>query len=118
MTRVKRGVCVKRKHKKLINKCKGFIGRRKNVFKVCKQAYIKSLQYFYRDVRNKKRDFRKKWIKTINFHLREINENFCYSKFIDFLKKKSINLNRKNIYDLSINYKLDLLLDEIKYIQN
>ena len=61
MARVKRGVTAHARHKKVIKQAKGYRGRRKNTFKVAKQAVEKSLQYAYRDRRAKKRDFRSLW---------------------------------------------------------
>ncbi|AXN02493.1 LSU ribosomal protein L20p [Candidatus Vidania fulgoroideae] len=119
MSRVKRGVFSKKKHKKIIKRCKGFTGRRKNVFRISKQAYIKSLQYFYRDTRNKKRDFRKLWIININFYLRKYN--IKYSRFIKYIKELNININRKSLYYLCKEYnmkKLIIYINEKKYLQN
>ena len=66
MSRVKRGVTSKARHKKIIKLAKGYRGRAKNCFKVGIQRVEKSLQYSYRDRRNKKRDFRLLWIQRIN----------------------------------------------------
>ena len=57
MARVKRGVTAHARHKKVIKQAKGYRGRRKNTFKVAKQAVEKSMQYAYRDRRVKKREF-------------------------------------------------------------
>ena len=53
MARVKRGVTAHARHKKVIKQAKGYRGRRKNTFKVAKQAVEKSMQYAYRDRRGK-----------------------------------------------------------------
>ena len=66
MARVKRGVTSKAKHKKVLKAVKGQWGRRKNTIRVAKQAMEKSMQYAYRDRRNKKRDFKSLWIQRIN----------------------------------------------------
>ena len=66
MARVKRGVTTHAKHKKVIKQAKGFRGRRKNTFKVAKQAVEKSMQYAYRDRKVKKREFRSLWLQRIN----------------------------------------------------
>jgi large subunit ribosomal protein L20 len=66
MARISRGVTTKAKHKKVFKKAKGFYGRRKNVFRVAVQAVERSMQYAYRDRRNRKRDFRSLWIQRIN----------------------------------------------------
>jgi large subunit ribosomal protein L20 len=72
MARVKRGVTTHAKHKKVIKQASGFRGRRKNTFKVAKQAVEKSMQYAYRDRKVKKRDFRSLWTQRINAGAREL----------------------------------------------
>ena len=101
MPRVKRGVTARTKHKKIISQAKGFRGRRKNVFRVAKQAVIKAGQYAYRDRRRRKRDFRSLWISRINAAVRELG--LTYSRFIDLLNKNSSGLNRKVLSDLCVN---------------
>ena len=66
MARVKRGVRAHARHKKVIKLAKGYRGRRKNVFRVAKQAVIKAGQFAYRDRRQRKRQFRALWITRIN----------------------------------------------------
>ena len=66
MSRVKRGVTSKAKHKKVFKAVKGQWGRRKNTIRVAKQAMEKAMQYAYRDRRNKKRDFRSLWLSLIH----------------------------------------------------
>ena len=66
MPRVKRGVTAHARHKKVLDLAKGFRGRRKNVFRIAKEAVMKAGQYAYRDRRNKKRTFRALWIARIN----------------------------------------------------
>ena len=88
MARVKRGVVAHARHKKVIKKAKGFRGRRKNTFKVAKQAVEKSMQYAYRDRKVRKRDFRSLWTQRINAGARE--HGISYSVFIDGLKKLNI----------------------------
>ncbi|ADM89656.1 50S ribosomal subunit protein L20 [Candidatus Zinderia insecticola CARI] len=100
MTRVKRGIISKYKHKKILKFTKGFRGRRKNVFRIAKQALFKSWQYSYRDRKNKKRLFRNIWIKRINIILNKFN--IKYNIFINKMKKKNIILNRKILSDLAI----------------
>ena len=102
MARVKRGVTARARHKKVIKKAKGHYGRRKNVFRVAIQSVEKSMQYAYRDRRNKKRDFRNLWIQRINAGTRLYG--LSYSKFINGLKKSKINIDRKILADIAINY--------------
>ena len=66
MPRVKRGVIARARHKKVLNAAKGYRGRRKNVYRIAKQAVMKAGQYQYRDRRQKKRQFRTLWIARIN----------------------------------------------------
>jgi large subunit ribosomal protein L20 len=66
MPRVKRGVTARAKHKKVLLAAKGFRGRRKNVYRIAKEAVMKAGQYAYRDRRQKKRQFRVLWIARIN----------------------------------------------------
>ena len=101
MPRVKRGVTAKARHKKVLALAKGFRGRRKNVFRIAKQAVMKAGQYAYRDRRTRKRVFRQLWIARINAAVRE--EGMTYSKFINKLSEKKIDLNRKVLADLAMN---------------
>ena len=93
MARVKRGVTSKAKHKKVLKAVKGQWGRRKNTIRVAKQAMEKSMQYAYRDRRNKKRDFKSLWIQRINAGVRA--EGMTYSKFVNGLSKCGIAIDRK-----------------------
>ena len=101
MPRVKRGVTARARHKKVISAAKGFRGRRNNVYRIAKQAVMRAGQYAYRDRRNKKRVFRALWIARINAGARE--HGLTYSKFMNGLKKASIELDRKVLSDLAIH---------------
>jgi large subunit ribosomal protein L20 len=79
MSRVKRGVTSHAKHKKVLRAAKGFFGRRKNTIRIAKQAVEKSMQYAYRDRKNRKREFRALWIQRINAAVRE--HGITYSRF-------------------------------------
>lgn len=100
MARVKRGVTAHARHKKVLEQAKGYRGRRKNVFRAAVQAVEKSLQYAYRDRRNRKREFRALWIQRINAGVRQYG--LTYSRFMDGLKKAQIELDRKVLSDLAI----------------
>lgn len=104
MARVKRGVIARRRHKKVLKQAKGYYGARSRVFRVAKQAVIKAGQYAYRDRRQRKRQFRALWIARINAEAR-VN-GLSYSKFINGLKKASIEIDRKILADLAVNDKL------------
>ena len=101
MTRVLRGVTAKARHKKVLKRAKGYYGRRKNVFRVAVQAVEKSMQYAYRDRRNRKRDFRGLWIQRINAGVRMYG--ITYSQFINGLKKATIEIDRKVLAELAVN---------------
>ena len=101
MSRVKRGVTTKARHKKIIKLAKGYRGRAKNCFRVAIQRVEKGLQYAYRDRRNKKRDFRALWIQRINAAVRE--QGLVYSQFIKGIKLAGIDLNRKMLSELAIH---------------
>ena len=103
MPRIKRGVTAHAKHKSVISQAKGYSGRRKNVFRVAKQAVIKAGQYAYRDRRQRKRQFRALWIQRINAGAR-IN-GMSYSRFVGGLKKAGIEIDRKVLADLAVHEK-------------
>ena len=99
MSRVKRGVTTKAKHKKVLKSVKGQWGRRKNTIRVARQAMEKAMQYAYRDRRNKKRDFKSLWIQRINAGVRA--EGLTYSKFINGLNKSGIKIDRKILAEIA-----------------
>jgi large subunit ribosomal protein L20 len=101
MPRVKRGVTARARHKKILALAKGYRGRRKNVYRVAKQAVMKAGQYAYRDRRTRKRVFRALWIARINAGAR--SHGVTYSRFIAGLKKASIELDRKVLADMAVN---------------
>ena len=101
MTRTKRGVTSRARHKKVFKAVKGQWGRRKNTIRIARQAMEKALQYAYRDRRAKKREFRSLWIQRINAGVRA--EGLTYSRFINGLNKSKIKLDRKVLADLAYN---------------
>jgi large subunit ribosomal protein L20 len=103
MPRVKRGVTAHARHKKVIDKAKGYYGARSRVYRVAKQAVIKAGQYAYRDRRQKKRQFRALWIIRINAAARE--HGLSYNRLIDGLNKAAIAIDRKILADLAVNDK-------------
>ena len=100
MPRVKRGVTARARHKKVLALAKGYRGRRKNVYRVAKQAVMKAGQYAYRDRRQRKRQFRALWIARINAAARELG--LKYSTFMNGLKKAQIEVDRKVLADLAV----------------
>ena len=100
MSRVKRGVTARARHKKVLALAKGYRGRRKNVYRIAKQAVMKAGQYQYRDRRQRKRQFRALWIARINAAARELGMK--YSTFMNGLKKANIEVDRKVLADLAV----------------
>jgi len=103
MPRVKRGVTARARHKKVLKAAKGYYHARSKVFKVAKQAVMKSGQYAYRDRRVRKRDFRALWIARINAAARECG--LSYSRFINGLSKAAIEIDRKVLADIAVHDK-------------
>ena len=100
MSRVKRGVTKQARHKSTIKAAKGYYGRRKNTYRVAKQAVEKAGQYAYRDRRAKKRNFRALWIQRINAAARE--HGMTYSRFMNGLKISGVELDRKVLADIAV----------------
>ncbi len=101
MPRSVNAVASRAKRRKVLNRTKGYFGRRKNVWTVAKNAYEKGLQYAYRDRKKKKSDFRRLWIQRINAAVRLYD--MSYSEFMGKIHKKGIDLNRKVLADLAMN---------------
>ena len=93
MPRVKRGITTHARHKKVLKASKGFFGRTSTTYRAALERLEKSLQYAYRDRRNKKREFRGLWIQRINAATRE--HGLTYSRFIAGLKAAGIEMDRK-----------------------
>ena len=101
MPRVTKAKTAKSKHKKVLKRTKGHYGARSRLFKTAKQSAIKSLQYAFRDRKNKKRAFRSLWIARINAACSR--EGLTYSNFINLLDTNNILLNRKILSDIAIS---------------
>lgn len=99
--RVKRGVTTKKKHKKVLKQTKGMQRAPRKSIKLGKQAVVRSLQYSYRDRRNRKRDMRQLWITRINAAAR-LNGT-TYSKLTSAMKAKKVELDRKTMSELAVN---------------
>lgn len=98
--RVKKGINKHRKHKKILKLARGMQRNRTRSYKLAKQAVNRSLQYSYRDRRNRKRDFRKLWITRISNACQLNGEK--YSTFIHKLNVKGIKLDRKILADIAV----------------
>ncbi len=103
MPRVRSGVAARARHKKVLERARGYRGARSKTFKVANQAVNRAEQYAYRDRRQRKRQFRRLWIIRINAAARENGMN--YSRFMDGLSKANIILDRKILADLAVKDK-------------
>ena len=103
MARVKRGVVARARHKKVLKQAKGYYGARSRIFRVAVQAVTKAGQYAYRDRRQRKRQFRQLWIARINAAARQ--NGMSYSRFINGLKKASVEIDRKILADIAVHDK-------------
>ena len=101
MPRVTKSVTAKAKHKKVLSATKGHYGARSRLFRTTKQSNIKSLQYAFRDRKNRKRAFRSLWIARINAGSRALGVS--YSVLVNGLNKSNISLDRKILSDIAIN---------------
>lgn len=101
MARVKRGVVSHARHKKVLEKAKGFRGRRKNTIRIAKQSVERGLQFAYRDRRVRKRNFRALWIQRINAAARQ--QGLTYGNFMHGLRLAKVELDRKVLAELAVN---------------
>ena len=101
MPRVTKSLTAKAKHKKVLSATKGHYGARSRLFKTAKQSNIKSLQYAFRDRKNKKRTFRALWISRINAASRALG--ISYSKLINGMTTNNIIIDRKILSDIAIH---------------
>lgn len=100
MARVKRSINARKKRRKVLARAKGYYGMKSRSYKNAKQQVQHSLQYQYRDRRNKKREFRKLWISRINAAARM--NGMSYSVFMNGLKKAGVELDRKILADMAV----------------
>ncbi len=114
MSRVKRGVTARARHKKVLDQAKGYRGRRSTVFRIAKEAVMRAGQYAYRDRRNRKRVFRALWITRINAAVRE--HGLTYSVFMNGLLKSEVSLDRKVLAELAVNDKaaFGVIVEQVK----
>ena len=103
MPRVKRSVHARKKRRTVLNRAKGYYGAKSRSYRAAKEQVQHSLQYMYRDRRNKKREIRRLWITRINAACRA--EGVNYSTFMNGLKKSGIVINRKMLAELAVNDK-------------
>ena len=101
MPRVKRAVSAHKKRRTVLNLAKGYYGAKSRSYRAAKEQVQHSLQYQYRDRRNKKREVRRLWITRINAAARM--NGLSYSKFMYGLKRADIQLDRKILADMAVN---------------
>lgn len=99
--RIKRGVNAVKKRRKILKLAKGYRGAKSKLYRIARQAVMKSGNYAFVGRKQKKRDFRKLWIARINAAARM--NGLSYSKFMFGLKQAGINLNRKVLADMAVN---------------
>ncbi|MEM9927414.1 MAG: 50S ribosomal protein L20 [Cyanobacteria bacterium P01_D01_bin.50] len=100
MARVKRGNVARKRRKKILKLAKGFRGSHSTLFRTANQQVMKALRYAYRDRKKRKRDFRRLWIARINAAVRQ--HGMSYSKFMGYLKKSNIEINRKMLAQMAV----------------
>jgi len=103
MSRVKGGVAAHARHRKVLNKAKGYYGARSRTFRVARQAVEKAMEYQTRDRKTRKRNFRALWIQRINAAVRAHDDSLTYSRFINGLLKSGIEVDRKVLADLAVH---------------
>jgi len=99
--RVKGGTTRRRRHKKILNKTKGYILTKGNLYKVSHEAHLHAGQYAYNHRQKRLGQIRRVWITKINAACK--NNNIQYKDFIKKLKDKNIELDRKVLADLAVN---------------
>lgn len=100
MTRVKRGVTARHRHKKILQMAQGHRGVRHRLFRRANESVLHALDYAYRDRRARKGEFRRLWIQRINAAARA--EGMTYGRFIEGLAKAGVEVDRKMLADLAV----------------
>lgn len=100
MSRVKRGIATKKRHKRVLKQTKGYWGQRSNIFKRAKETLMRAMAYAFKGRKLHKRDMRSLFITRINAAAEK--HDLSYSNFINGLKKADIQLNRKMLSQLAI----------------
>jgi large subunit ribosomal protein L20 len=101
MTRIKRGVLKRKKHKKVLKQAKGYYSSGSRSYRLAKEALLKAMAYSYIDRKNKKRTFRSLWIVRINAAAR--SNGITYNELINGLKMANVEINRKMLSDIAVN---------------
>jgi len=101
MPRASNAVARKRRKKKVLDRAKGYFGRKHSSYRLAHEQLMRSDAYAYRDRRARKRDFRRLWITRINAAARQ--EGMSYSELIHGLKAAGVDVNRKMLADIAVN---------------
>jgi large subunit ribosomal protein L20 len=101
MPRASNAVARKRRKKKVLDRAKGYYGRKHSSYRLAHEQLMRSDAYAYRDRRNRKRDFRRLWITRINAAARQ--EGMSYSELIHGLNEAGVDVNRKMLADIAVN---------------
>ncbi|MDL2211333.1 50S ribosomal protein L20 [Erysipelotrichaceae bacterium OttesenSCG-928-M19] len=101
MPRVKGGTVARNRRKKILKLAKGYYGSKHTLYRTANEQVMKSLQYSYRDRKQRKRDFRKLWIARINAAARM--HDISYSRLTYGLKCAGIEINRKMLSEIAIH---------------
>jgi large subunit ribosomal protein L20 len=105
LMRIKRGLTAHKRHKKYLDKAKGFRGARSILYRTAREAVERAQAYSFRDRKVRKREFRKLWILRINAGARE--HGLSYSRFMNGLTKAGILLDRRVLADMAVRAKED-----------
>ncbi|MFP4588747.1 MAG: 50S ribosomal protein L20 [Candidatus Bipolaricaulota bacterium] len=100
MPRVKRGNSRLNRRKKILDRAKGYYGKRGNCYRIAKQSVMKALKNAYIDRRRKKREFRRLWITRIGAAAKQ--RGLSYSKFMGGLNELGVDLNRKMLAEMAV----------------
>lgn len=116
MTRIKRGVVSRRKHKKLLTLTKGYRGSKRKLVRTAREAALHAGAYAYHGRKRKKRDFRRLWILRVSQASAQLG--VPYSRLINNLKKSQVELDRKILADLVVNdpQTFQKIVDKVKTI--
>jgi large subunit ribosomal protein L20 len=101
MPRATNAVARRKRRKKVLDRAKGYYGRKHSSYRFANEQLMRSEAYAYRDRRNRKRDFRRLWITRINAACRQ--EGMSYSEFMHGLKQAEVEVNRKMLADIAVN---------------
>ena len=101
MARVKRAVNAQKKRRTVLESASGYRGQRSRLYRKAKEQILHSMQYAYRDRRDRKGDFRQLWITRINAAARA--NGMTYNRFIQGLKAAGVEIDRKNLAELAVS---------------